>query len=59
MTQSEAHEKANRLSKHVGLWPTVTRILPSWQDPIIPGDDGWDVIVSVTVADIQSQDEVE
>lgn len=51
MTKSEAQAKADRLNKHVGLFCTVTRILPVEEDPIIPGDNGWDVIVSVTVTD--------
>ena len=51
MTQTEAHELRERLAKHVGIHPTVTRILPVSQDPIVPGDDGWDVLVSVTVTD--------
>ena len=51
MTKTEAHELRERLAKHVGIHPTVTRILPGWQDPIIPGDDGWDVLVAVTVTD--------
>ena len=51
MTQTEAQAKAERLNEHVGLFCTVTRILPVSQDPIVPGDEGWDVLVSVTVAD--------
>ena len=51
MTKTEAQAKAERLNKHVGLFSTVTRILPVDQDPIVPGDEGWDVLVSVTVTD--------
>lgn len=51
MTKTEAQSKAEQLDKHVGLFCTVTRILPVEQDPIVPGDEGWDVLVSVTVTD--------
>jgi len=51
MTKTEAQAKAERLNENVGLFCTATRILPIEQDPIVPGDDGWDVIVSVTVTD--------
>ena len=52
MTKAAALGRAERLYNHTGLFCTVTRILPIVQDPIVQGDDGWDVLVSVTVHDI-------
>jgi len=51
MTKAEAREMAERLSRHLGLLPTVTRILPASIDPPDDNDDGWDVLVTVTVAE--------
>lgn len=51
MTKTEAHAKAERVNRLDGFVATLTRILPVSQDPIVPGDEGWDVLVSVTVKD--------
>lgn len=53
MTKTEAHAKAERLNEHVGLLCTVIRILPVSQDPILPGDNGWDVHVYVSWLTVQ------
>lgn len=49
MTHDEAKAKAKRMTALGGLHCTITRILSGSQDPIRPGDNGWDVSVSVTV----------
>ena len=45
MTQDEAMDLARRYNNHDHTIAKVVRILPSEQDPIVPGDNGWDVEV--------------
>lgn len=49
MTHAEAQDFAARMRSlsTVVLEATVERILPSDLDPVIEGDDGWDVRVEV------------
>jgi hypothetical protein len=47
MTKDEANAKVDRLHQLPGLSARAVRILPAGQDPIRPGDNGWDVLVKV------------
>ena len=48
MKQLEAETTAMNLTALEGLTAYVVRILPADIDPIIFGDNGWDVEVTVT-----------
>jgi hypothetical protein len=41
----EAMELAIRHNAHKNTVAEVVRILPLDQDPVVPGDNGWDVLV--------------
>ena len=44
MTRTEADDHATRMAQINPTWSvTVVRILPDHADPIIDGDNGWDV----------------
>ena len=46
MTRSEANEYAKSLDKHDTMSAQVVRILPESIDPIVSGDNGWDVQIT-------------
>lgn len=48
MTHDEAVDYAERVGAHDTIERTeIIRILPEDEDPIIDGDGGWDVLVTV------------
>ena len=46
MTRAEAQAYAKKMNAHPGLRAQVERILPEAVDPIRPGDNGWDVLIT-------------
>ena len=55
MTKDEANAKVDRLNKLPGLSARAVRILPGHQDPIKPGDNGWDVLVEADESQLLSR----
>ena len=51
MKQRAAEIEATRITALEGMTAYVVRILPADLDPIIFGDDGWDVEVEVTTTE--------
>ena len=47
MTKQEAEDQALILNTHKELSAEVVRILPEDIDPIVEGDNGWDVEITV------------
>jgi hypothetical protein len=48
MTKEEATIEAEKINKMTGTKASVVRILNAIVDPIVEGDNGWDVEVTVT-----------
>jgi len=55
MTKAEANKFADIMNTKQGLRAEVVRILPSSIDPVILGDNGWDVEITVVWSRVEDR----